>query len=472
MGEFAAELPKARMPAFRLRSLGDDRLGRLAAAGDERAFAVVYERYHQPLYRYCRSIVGNPEDAADALQNTMAAALRGLSGETREVRLKPWLFRIAHNECISMLRDRRPHLAIDESLELIAPDGADATTRERLRQLVADLQELPTAQRSSLVMRELSGLGYDEIAVALGATVAAARQSVFEARSALHEFAEGRAMECESVRRALSDNDWRVLRGRKLRAHLRVCGSCHDFRDLIGTRRRDLAMIAPPLPAALAAGLLHHVVGGGAAAASGGAGAGGASLGSLAASKAIAASTAMKAAAIVACTAAVGAGTVETVRQVEQSNSPAPATAAPPMHQSQPAGGSGHVTVNSSSRGSTAATANSNRVAAKAHGSPTTRRHGSANSHSRSGHRHPNRAGGNSGSAGEQTPKNSHTKPEHKTKPTGKGNAPAAGSKGEKAPKGPRAATPRSTPTTPTVTIPELPEQAQGHGVDKVLPHH
>src|SRR4051794_36434310 len=308
MGEFAAELPKARMPAFRLRSLGDDRLGRLVAAGDERAFAIVYERYYQPLYRYCRSIVGDPADPAHAVQNTMAAALRALTGETREIKLKAWLFRIAHNECISLLRGRRPQVAIDESLELIAPDGADATTRERLRQLVADLQELPTAQRSSLVMRELSGLGYDEIAVALGATVAAARQSVFEARSALHEFAEGRAMECESVRRALSDNDGRVLRGRKLRAHLRVCGSCHDFRDLIGTRRRDLAMIAPPLPAALAAGLLHHVVGGGAAAASGGAGAGGASLGSLAPSKAIAASTARKAAANVACTAAGGAG--------------------------------------------------------------------------------------------------------------------------------------------------------------------
>src|SRR5919198_569866 len=322
MGEFAAELPKARMPAFRLRSLGDDRLGRLVAAGDERAFAVVYQRYQDALYRYCRSIVGDPEDAADALQNTMAAALRGLTGEKREIRLKPWLFRIAHNECVSMLRSRRPQVAI---------------------------------------------------AAALGGNVAAARQSVFEARSALHELAEGRAMECESVRRALSDNDGRVLRGRKLRAHLRACGSCRDFRDLIGTRRRDLALIAPPIPAALAAGLLHHVLGG-AATASGGAGTGvgGAGLGSLAAGKAVAASTAMKAAAIVACTAAVGAGTVETVREVEHSTSSPKSTKAtptPPVHQLQPAGGSGHMTVNSSSRGSTAATTHSNHTAATKHGS-------------------------------------------------------------------------------------------------------
>jgi RNA polymerase sigma factor (sigma-70 family) len=467
MGEFAAELPKARMPAFRLRSLGDDRLGRLVAAGDERAFAVVYQRYQDALYRYCRSIVGDPEDAADALQNTMAAALRGLTGEKREIRLKPWLFRIAHNECVSMLRSRRPQVAIDESLELVAPDGLDAGTRERLRQLVADLQQLPTAQRSALVMRELSGLGYDEIAAALGGNVAAARQSVFEARSALHELAEGRAMECESVRRALSDNDGRVLRGRKLRAHLRACGSCRDFRDLIGTRRRDLALIAPPIPAALAAGLLHHVLGG-AATASGGAGTGvgGAGLGSLAAGKAVAASTAMKAAAIVACTAAVGAGTVETVREVEHSTSSPKSTKAtptPPVHQLQPAGGSGHMTVNSSSRGSTAATTHSNHTAATKHGSHVKKHTApSEKSHSHKGKTHTNHAGGNSGGGGkseEHQQARIHEHPEHPTTPAGKGDTPAST-------KGPPATTPAApVKTTPTHTTPELPAQAQ-NGVD------
>src|SRR5689334_3873797 len=296
MADIAAGLPKRRVLAPRLRSFGDDRLGRLAAAGDKRAFAVVYERHQEAVHRYCRSLLGNPDDAADALQNTMAAALRWLKGETREIRLKPWLFRIAHNECVAILRTRGPEVAIDDSLEAAAED--QPLVRERLRQLMSDLQELTPHQRGALVMRELSALSYDDVAVVLGGSPAAARQTVYEARTALHELAEGRAMECESVRRALSDNDGRVLRGRKLRSHLRSCGSCRDFRALIGTRRRDLAMLAPPLPIALAGGA--------------------------AAGKAFLASGLVKSCAAVAATAAVAGGTVEAVHVVERSK-PTPA---------------------------------------------------------------------------------------------------------------------------------------------------
>ena len=91
-----------------LRVLGDRRLARLASKGDARAFAAIYERHHQDLFRYCRAITGNSEDAGDALQSTMAAALRALPGEDREIALRPWLFRIAHNESISLVRRRRP----------------------------------------------------------------------------------------------------------------------------------------------------------------------------------------------------------------------------------------------------------------------------------------------------------------------------------------------------------------------------
>jgi Sigma-70 region 2 len=56
--------------------LGDERLARMAADGDERAFAAIYRRHGQELHRYCTAILGNTEDAADALQNTMVSALR------------------------------------------------------------------------------------------------------------------------------------------------------------------------------------------------------------------------------------------------------------------------------------------------------------------------------------------------------------------------------------------------------------
>src|SRR5919204_5481867 len=87
---------------------GDARLIRLARAGEARAFETIFARYHQELYRYCRAILGNAHDAEDALQATMAAALGALPGETRRISLRPWLYRVAHNEAISIVRRRQP----------------------------------------------------------------------------------------------------------------------------------------------------------------------------------------------------------------------------------------------------------------------------------------------------------------------------------------------------------------------------
>src|SRR4051812_26570397 len=111
MGEASLPLPRSRHAGARLlphRLLGDDRLAQLASEGDRQAFAAIYERHHQALFRYCRSILRDDEDARDALQSTMTRAMRALEGERREIALKPWLFRIAHNEAISLARRRRP----------------------------------------------------------------------------------------------------------------------------------------------------------------------------------------------------------------------------------------------------------------------------------------------------------------------------------------------------------------------------
>ncbi len=242
--------------------LGDMRLARLAARGDRRAFEAIFERYHQELYRYCRAILHDPDDAQDALQSTMASALRALPGDDRQIALRPWLYRVAHNEAISMLRQRTITVDPDRLPEPEAPGvHSEAETRERLRDLVVDLDHLPERQRGALVMRELSGLSYAEIGAALNASEAAARQAVYEARVALKELQGGREMQCETARRALSERDGRVLRGRRLRAHLRTCESCQDFRLGIAQRRSDLRALCPPLPALAASGLLTTILG-------------------------------------------------------------------------------------------------------------------------------------------------------------------------------------------------------------------
>jgi RNA polymerase sigma factor (sigma-70 family) len=281
--------------------LSDERLARRAVDGDERAFAAIYRRYHQDLYRFCLAIAGNPQDAQDALQNTMVKVLRALPGEERSLELKPWLYRIAHNESIEMLRRRKGTEPLDSELAGRGPALAEeAALRERLRHLISDLDELPERQRGALVMRELGGLDFDGIGAALGTSAAVARQTVYEARLGLREMDAGREMSCASLTRAISDGDGRVLRRRDVRAHLRSCSGCRRFRDEIDSRGRELAAISP-LPAAAAASLLHGALGG-----SGGSGGGlvGALGGGTA--KSLGASVAIKSAATVAVVAAIG----------------------------------------------------------------------------------------------------------------------------------------------------------------------
>src|SRR3954451_24190167 len=190
--------------------LSDERLVRRAAGGEERAFATIFERYHQPLYRYCAAIVGDSQDAQDALQNTMLKVLRALPGEGREIKLKPWLYRIAHNESIDLLRRRRDTRGLGAELAAPgAPLAEELSARERLRQLLSDLDELPERQRGALVMRELGGLDFAGIATALGTSSAVARQTLYEARLSLHQMDEGRDMDCATVSSALSDGDGR-----------------------------------------------------------------------------------------------------------------------------------------------------------------------------------------------------------------------------------------------------------------------
>src|SRR6266545_3184936 len=201
------EAVRPELPGRPLRLLPDDRLARLAARGNQAAVATLYERHHQGLYRYCRSLLGRDEDAHDALQNTMVKAMSSLPGDEREMRIKPWLYRVAHNESITILRGRRPTRELDAAAEVAAPSGADPAIREELRTLIADLGALPERQRGALVMRELSGLSYADIAAALDTSLAGAKQIVYEARVALHDLAEGREMDCEAVRTRISAAD-------------------------------------------------------------------------------------------------------------------------------------------------------------------------------------------------------------------------------------------------------------------------
>jgi RNA polymerase sigma factor (sigma-70 family) len=242
--------------------LTDERLARLVAGGSERAFQTIYERYHQQLYRYCHSLLRNGDDAYDALQSTLVSALAALQRGQRDAPLRPWLFRIAHNEASSQTRRRGPVGEPAKTIESYAPSAEDrAGERARLALLAEDLRELPERERGALLMRELSGLSHQEIAATLGISTHAVRHAIFAARRSLGEFEEGRAMMCEDVRRSISHGDARVLARARARAHLRGCAGCAAFAAAIPARRADLLLLAPPLAPVLAAGLLASLHG-------------------------------------------------------------------------------------------------------------------------------------------------------------------------------------------------------------------
>jgi RNA polymerase sigma factor (sigma-70 family) len=311
MTEAAAPNPAWRRfsPAAPARLLSDERLAQRATDGDQRAFEEIYDRYGQGLYRFCLAMVGNPQDAQDALQNTMVKALRALPGEQRRIQLKPWLYRIARNESVELMRRRRESVDIEpDQTQALGEIASTVETRERLRALIDDLEELPERQRAALVMRELAGLGFDQIGNVFDSSAAVARQTVYEARLSLRQMEAGRELSCRDVMRELSDADGRVTRRRELRAHLRSCADCRAFREGISKRHADLAAIAP-LPAAASAALLSGVLGTGTAGATAGAaGAGLAGTIGAGAGKAVATSAIVKSAAAVAVVAAVGVG--------------------------------------------------------------------------------------------------------------------------------------------------------------------
>ncbi len=256
-------------PGPRLEDCGDETLASLVAEADEAAFAVLFERHYQALYRYCRSIVHDDPDAQDALQTAWTGALVALRQGRRDAPVRPWLYRIVHNEAISVLRRRRHSPEPADAAPRRTPSAEDhAIDRERFALLVADLRQLPERPRGALLMRELNGLSHEEIAAVLDTSVAAAKQCVYEARRHLAELAAGRQTPCDEICRSISDGDRRVLRGRKVLAHLRDCPGCAAFASTIDERRAALHALTPWLAAPAAITVLDRVLRAGSGAAS------------------------------------------------------------------------------------------------------------------------------------------------------------------------------------------------------------
>jgi len=314
-------------PLLRLRS--DEQLVALFRAGSDEAFGVLHDRYRQRLFAYVRQMLSghSRQDAEDVLQDVFVRAFGALRGDSRAINVRAWLYRVAHNRCIDHLR--RPHPPAAEIFEMSRKPLLDpvdeAQRRDDLKRLVADVGRLPEQQRSALLMREIDGLSYADLAGALDVTVPAVKSLLVRARVGLVEAQESRDADCGEIQRDLmASYDRGVKASGRARRHLRECSGCRDYRSELRGMRRGFAALAPAGAGPVA--LIAQLLGGGGAAAAGGSG-GAALLGG-------ATSAACKVAAVVCATAITAGGAVE-VRKLtteptpQRERSAAAATAAP-----------------------------------------------------------------------------------------------------------------------------------------------
>jgi RNA polymerase sigma factor (sigma-70 family) len=181
----AGGLPARLVLGPALRAQSDRRLVRLFREGYECAFEEIVRRYRRPLGRFAASIVGGRHE--DVTQDSFRKALEALRRGDDEIELRPWLYRIVRNTALNDLRDRPPVAAglADDLVAGTRSAAAEAEAREEIAELVEHLRALPQNQRAALLMRELDGMGHDEIAVTLGISKGAARQAIARGRAAV-----------------------------------------------------------------------------------------------------------------------------------------------------------------------------------------------------------------------------------------------------------------------------------------------
>ena len=170
-----------------------------AARGDERSFEALIAPYVDVTYRLCLRMMGNEQDAADMAQEALVRAWRRLSTYKAQSRFSTWLYRIASNVCLDELRKRKNREA--ESLPALQESGFDPAdeqntpeqaldrkdTRAQLARAISSLNE---EQRTALLLRDVHGLSYDEIASVLDMNLNTVKSRIARARASLRNILE------------------------------------------------------------------------------------------------------------------------------------------------------------------------------------------------------------------------------------------------------------------------------------------
>jgi len=179
----------------------DNEIIKSVLEGDINAFETLVTKYEKKVYALALRITGNPEDAADMTQEAFLKAYRNLSGFRGESSFSSWLYRICSNVCLDFLRSkaRKPEASLTveneegEEEELNIPDLRDTPEESLMSSLTREsiargLETLSPEQREILLLREISGLSYEEISEQLSLELGTVKTRIFRARKKLAAF--------------------------------------------------------------------------------------------------------------------------------------------------------------------------------------------------------------------------------------------------------------------------------------------
>jgi RNA polymerase sigma factor (sigma-70 family) len=228
-------------------------------AGDSLGLAAAYDRYADPLYQYCRTLLGYPADAADAVQDTFVIAASRLDGLRDPSRLRPWLYGVARNEALRILRSKKGTSPLDEAPD-VTDDGGDVSADAERADLCALLEDatagLNPGEREVIELQLRHGLETAEVATVLGvsrnhahALLSRSREQLETCLAVLLVGRAGRG-ECDELATLLSGWDGRltILLRKRAHRHIEQCAACGDrrARELRPAMLLDLSPGAAP----------------------------------------------------------------------------------------------------------------------------------------------------------------------------------------------------------------------------------
>ncbi|OYD14947.1 hypothetical protein CH330_07110 [candidate division WOR-3 bacterium JGI_Cruoil_03_51_56] len=179
---------RVRLIGNKVEDVSEQVLVKRSAHGDERAFAVLVERYKSMVFSTAYKVLKDLSQSEDAAQDTFIKAYAALPGFKGQAKFSSWLYRICYNTCISILRKRRPEVELTEAMAQTI-DGPAEEFRSRDIQTVIqqEVNRMPDDYRVVITLYHFDGMSYDEIAHLTHRPLGTVKAKIYRARVLLRE---------------------------------------------------------------------------------------------------------------------------------------------------------------------------------------------------------------------------------------------------------------------------------------------